>query len=120
MPTVGVVKRVTEQENLKKAVCYAPYLGFIPAVAFVVIENNPKVRWHAVQAILTFVVFVAIVQVAVPLMFLTAVLGPLGWLVRGGAGVIFLVMWLVLSVRVWVGEDVRIPLLCEWTDKLVK
>jgi uncharacterized membrane protein len=106
--------------NLKKAVCYAPYLGFIPAIALVITETDHQVKWHAMQALLTFAVFLAIVQVAVPLMFWTGILVPVGWFVRGGAGLVFLVGWLVLTVRVWVGEDVRLPFLAEWTDKLVK
>src|SRR3989344_7491498 len=87
------------------AVCYFPFLGFIPAIVFLIIEKEPEVRFNAVQSLLTFAAWFAL-----------SMLPVLGGLATIG----FFVLWLLMVVKVYQGEGLRLPMLAEWTDKILK
>lgn len=91
--------------NMSNAACYIPFVGFIPAIVFLIIEKNPKVKFHAVQGLLLFAAWFV-------LNFLP-VLGILSTLV-------FFVLWLVLATKAYQGETVRLPFLSEWAEKIIK
>src|SRR3989344_2230978 len=98
--------------NLASALCYAPFVGWIVALVMVLIEKNPEVKWHAVQGLLIGL-GTWILAMGLGLTVVLALLVPLVWV----AGFI---LQLVLVVKAYQGEKLKLPLLSEWTDKLVK
>lgn len=98
--------------NVAAAACYVPLVGWVPAVVLLLIEKNPAVKWHAVQALLlTGLIWVTVLVLGATLVL--ALLTPLVWV----AG---LVVQLVLAVKSYQGEKARLPGLAGWADKLVK
>lgn len=98
--------------NLTSALCYAPFIGWIVALVLVLIEKNSDVKWHAVQGLLVGLA-VWVLALGLGMTVILAVLVPLIWV----AGFI---LQLVLVVKTYQGERMKLPLLTEWTDKLVK
>ena len=98
--------------NLASALCYAPFVGWIVALVMVLIEKNPEVKWHAVQGLLIGL-GTWVLAMGLGLTVILAVLVPLIWV----AGFI---LQLVLVVKAYQGEKLKLPLVSEWTDKLVK
>jgi uncharacterized membrane protein len=88
------------------AICYLPFVGWIPAAVFMVLETDRKVRWHAMQALLTHGVVFAIVLVVDVLLKVPVVL-------VGSA------VMLVVAYRIYHGQDQRLPMLASWTEMIV-
>ena len=105
---------------MKVAMGYVPFVGFVAAIILLIVEKDRAVKWQAVQALFLYVVFAAIEWGVVPMLSVTVVLRPLANLVAGVAGVGFLVVWLVLAVKASQKEFVKLPIISEWVDKLVK
>lgn len=108
------------KDTRKMAMCYIPFLGWMPAVAFLVLEKDKSLRWHAVQSLLLHAGLAGVYWVAVPLLKMTVILAPVAWVLSGLTGVGFLVYLLWVVVRINEGESVRVPVVSEWVDKLVK
>lgn len=98
--------------NLASALCYAPFIGWIAALVMVLVEKNTEVKWHAVRGLLLGL-GVWVLGLGLGMTVILAVLVPLVW-VTG------FILQLVLVVKTYQGEQMRLPLLSEWTDKLVK
>jgi len=98
--------------NLASALCYAPFIGWIVALVMVLVEKNTEVKWHAVQGLLVGL-GIWVLGLGLGMTVILAVLVPLIWV----AGFI---LQLILVVKTYQGEKMKLPLLTEWTDKLVK
>lgn len=98
--------------NLASALCYVPFIGWVAAIVLFIVEKNETVKWNAVQSLLlSGVLWVAGMVLAFTLIL--ALLSPVLML----AG---LVLNLVLAVKSYQGETVKLPLLSDWTDKILK
>lgn len=97
-------------KNTASALCYV--LGPITGVVFLVLEKDPKVRFHAMQSIVVFAgLFVlqwlmAFLVVLLPLVPLVSLLG--------------FILWLLLIYKAWKGEDWEMPVVGEFAKKWVK
>ena len=89
--------------NVAGALCYL--VGFITGIVFLMIERENKfVRFHAMQSI---VFSVALVVVGVVLGFIPILGWALGLLVNLAA----VVLWIVLMIKAYQGEEWEIPVL---------
>ncbi|KKU02836.1 MAG: hypothetical protein UX99_C0032G0011 [Candidatus Amesbacteria bacterium GW2011_GWB1_47_26] len=98
--------------NMASAAVYVPVVGFVAAVVLLIIEKNSTVRWNAVQSLLLGLTVVA-VDAALAMTLILALAVPL-------VNVAALVISLVLAVKSYQGETVRLPVLGAWTDKIIK
>jgi uncharacterized membrane protein len=98
--------------NLASALCYVPFIGVIAAVVLFIIEKNNSVRWHAVQSVL-LAAFLWILSFVLAATVILGLLVPLVWI----AG---LIVNLVLAVRTYQGATVRLPVLGDLANKVVK
>jgi uncharacterized membrane protein len=114
---VAVKKKTTKRTTAKTskgklqmtnvAVCYLPLVGWVPAAVYMVLEKDRRVRWHAMQSLLLNGVSAV------------AILATSGSLLGFAVVAFALVLMLVLSVRVYNGEDLRLPVLGSWTEMIV-
>lgn len=106
-------KKTTHKTNPKPkqamnvAVCYLPLVGWIPAAVYMVLESDRKVRWHAMQSLLLNGVSAV------------AILATVGSFLGLVVTAFVLVLMLVLSVRVYNGEELKLPVLSGWTEMIV-
>jgi uncharacterized membrane protein len=98
--------------NIASALCYAPFIGWVAGVVLLIVEKNKSVKWHALHGLLLSLA-VGVVAWALALTFILAILSPFVWV----AGMI---LQLVLAVKVYQGETMRLPLVSDWTDKIAK
>lgn len=98
--------------NIANALCYAPIIGWIAAIVFLIVEKNSAVKWNAVQS-LALNVALFVVNFALGATIVLALLTPMVWL----AG---LVLQLVLTVKAYQGAAIKLPVLANWTDKIIK
>lgn len=90
------------------ALVYLPLVGWIPAAVFMLTETDHKVRWHAMQSLL----FNCLAMV----LFLVSVGSLLGVVV----GVLAIVMQVVLTTRAHNGVPMRLPVLADLADNIVR
>jgi uncharacterized membrane protein len=86
-------------------------LGFITGIIFYVIEKDNKfVRFHAMQSILTSgALFVLQIVIA-----FIPIIGPaLAFIV----GIISLILWVILMVKAYQGEDFKLPIVGDIAEK---
>lgn len=98
--------------NIASALCYIPFVGWIAAIVLFIIEKNTVVRWNAVQSVL-LALALWVVSFVLGLTIILALLVPLV-MVAG------LIINLILAIRVYQGNTVRLPLLAGWSDMVVK
>lgn len=96
-------------KNTASALSYV--LGPLTGVVFLVIENDPKVRFHAMQSIVV-IGSVILLQMVLGMTLILAALIPL-------VSVVGFVLWLVLIYRAWMGDDWEVPVLGEYAKRLV-
>ena len=97
--------------KVESALCYIPFVGWIAAIIFLIIEKTPAVRFNAAQSLvlslgswlLMFVMGVTIVL---------ALLTPIVWLA-------VLIIDIVLAVKAYQGEKVMLPVLGAWAEMLL-
>ncbi len=95
-------------ENTEAALTYL--LWWVSGLLFLILEKDSlKVRFHALQSIVIF----GLVTVIPMIPILGWVLAPFVWL--GG-----FVLWLVLIVKTYQGEDLELPVVSEFVRKQVK
>lgn len=84
-------------KNVAGALCYL--LGWITGLVFLLIEKEDKfVRFHAMQSVVTFGILTV------------ASFAPLvGWILSPFIAIIGLVLWLVLLVKAYQGEEFELP-----------
>lgn len=110
--TSNETKKVINLEpNLAAALCYAPFVGWVAAIVLLVLEKDKEVKWHAIQALM-LAIAIMIVASLLSATFVLVVLSPIVWV--GG-----MVLQLILVVKTYQKEKYRLPVLAEWTDKVV-
>jgi uncharacterized membrane protein len=99
-------------ENVASALCYVPVVGWIVAIVILVVEKGTTLKWNAWQSVLfSGVMFVA--GLALATTFILAFLVPI---LNIGA----LIVNLLLAVKAYNGETVKLPIISTWVDKIVK
>lgn len=99
-------------ENLASALCYAPFVGWIAAIVLFIVEKNTSVKWNAVQSLLVRAVMMVLSFVLPMTVILIVLVLPL--MLAG------FVLDVVLTIKAYQGSSVKLPLLSDWTDKILK
>ena len=96
-------------ENVASALTYV--LGFLTGIIFLVVEKeNSTVRFHAAQSIVVFgALFVLNVIFSYVLSIIASLLGLVGF-----------VLWIYLIVMAFQGNDVKLPVISEYAEKLLQ
>lgn len=97
------------QPNVAGLLCYL--LGFISGIVFYLIEKDNKfVRFHAMQAMLTFLglLVIAIGLVVIPV---------IGWMLIPVVQILNLVLWVLLMVKAYQGEMFKLPFVGDIAEK---
>ena len=87
-------------------------LGPITGIAFLVLEKDEFVRYHAMQSIVFFVAW----MVLNTLLAFTIILAPLAMLLM----VVGFIIWLMLIYKANKGEKWELPFLGKYTKKFLK
>lgn len=98
--------------KVASAVSYAPFIGWIAATIFLIIEKDSGVRFHAAQALVLALaswVLLFVMGVTIVLALLTPVVG-----------LATLVVQVVLMVKTYQGEKIILPVLGEWAKKVLE
>ena len=98
--------------NMAGALCYVPFIGWVASIVLLLVEKNPSVKWHAVQSLLLGV-GIWVLALVLGATVVLALLVPLIWV----AG---LIVQLFLAVKAYQGATVKLPLLGNWADKIIK
>lgn len=96
-------------ENLEAVLCYI--FGWLSGLAFLVIErDNSFVRFHAMQAIATFISLslLSLIVSYIPLigLMINCILGPIS-----------IILWLWLMYKAYLGEKYMLPIIGPWAEK---
>ena len=99
------------QANLAALLSYL--LGFITGIIFYVIEKDNKfVRFHAMQSIITFgALFV--------LNMVLAFIPVIGWILMPIISIAALILWIVLMVKAYQGENYKLPIIGDLAEKQI-
>ena len=97
------------EQNLAGLLCYAG--AWITGIIFLIMEKeNQFVRFHAVQSI---VVFGALSVVSFILNFIPFI----GWIINSLLGVLALILWIVLMLKAYKGEQYKLPVAGDIAEK---
>lgn len=104
------------QENVAGLLCYA--LGWVTGIIFLLIDKRPWVRFQAAQSI---AVFGGLTIIRIGLVLMHGVGGGgLGWGLIALVGFIGFVLWIILMIKAYQHQTVRIPIAADIADSLVK
>ena len=102
------------------ALCY--FLWAVTGILFLVLEHDPRVRFHAAQSI---VVSVGLILMSIVLTVLHAILGAipvLGWIVSFLAGIAWMFfvfgLWLFLMYKGYQLEKYKLPFVGDYAERL--
>jgi uncharacterized membrane protein len=96
-------------DNLAGMLCYA--LGWVTGIVFLVVEKESKyVRFHAVQAIATFLPLMIVAWVLAFIPFIGMVVSALLWILA-------VVLWLILMIKAYQGERYKLPIVGDLAEK---
>jgi len=99
------------QANVAALLSYL--VGPITGIIFYVIEKDNKfVRFHAMQSIITFG-FLFVLNV-----ILTVIPG-IGWMLMPIVGIIALILWIVLMLKAYQGENFKLPIVGDIAEKQI-
>ena len=95
-------------ENTEAALTYV--LGWVTGLIFLLLEKeNKKIRFHAMQSIVTF----GVLQVVIFVPFI-------GWILSPLVGLLAFILWLILIVKAYQGEMLVLPIAGEFAKKQLK
>ncbi len=96
--TCLIGRRTCLPKNTAGALCYL--LGWVTGIVFLLIEKEDKyVRFHAMQSIVTF-----------GILTLASFAPVIGWVLSPFLMIAGFVLWLVLMVKAYQGEEFELPL----------
>lgn len=98
--------------NKLSALCYMPFLGWVPAVILLLVGKERVVKWHAAQGVL----MAAGTMAAMLFLRFTIILSSL----QVGVMTFVIIVQLIMAVKAFQGEKVRLPYLSDWADKAEK
>ena len=97
------------QPNLAALLSYVA--GIITGVIFYLVEKENKfVRFHAMQSILVFGFFLVANAVL-------AFIPVIGWTIMPILGIVQLIVWIILMVKAYQGENFKLPVLGDIAEK---
>lgn len=102
--------------NMASALCYVPVVGFVAAIVLLIVEKNTVVRWNAIQSLMLGLL-PWVVNILLGLTVVLALVVPIIWFPEM---LIVFVVQLFLAVRAYQGATVKLPMLGNWTDKIIK
>jgi uncharacterized membrane protein len=89
-------------------------------LVFLLVDKRPSVRFHAAQSIVIFgalnIVMIFLGGAFLPGVFSS--LWTLFYVLREVIGIIALVLWVVLMVKAYQGQQFRVPYAAEFADSL--
>lgn len=106
--------------DLKSALCFLPFLGWMPAAAFLLFEKGKELKLQAATSLILTFLLIGVYWVVIPLVWATVVFRYFTFTIQGLVGVVYFGGSLLLMIKAYNHEDVTIPLLSEWADILVK
>lgn len=90
-------------ENIAGALCYVAWI--ITAIIFLVIEKeNPFIRFHALQSLITFIAFFIITIVLTIIPFI-------GWIISLLLTPAIFILWLFMMWKAYQGERFKLPII---------
>ena len=98
-------------QNIAGLLCYLA--GWITGLIFFLIEKENKfVRFHAMQSIITFGSLTVLFMVLgfIPI---------LGWMLVPVVALVQLVLWILLMVKAYQGEQFKLPIIGDLAEKNV-
>ncbi|MBI2852658.1 MAG: DUF4870 domain-containing protein [Chloroflexi bacterium] len=97
------------EANIAGVLCYVA--GWVSGLVFLVIEKeNDFVRFHAMQST---AFFGAVTVVSILLGFIPIIGWIIGWLI----GVLAVVMWIVLMMKAYQGQKMKLPIAGDFAEK---
>ena len=93
--------------------CLSYLLGFITGIIFFIIEkDNRFVRFHAMQSIITFAGLFVLQSVL-------AFIPVIGWILMPIVGITTLILWIVLMIKAYQGEEFKVPIAGDIAEKQI-
>jgi uncharacterized membrane protein len=97
------------QPNLAALLSYVA--GIITGIIFILIEKESKyVRFHAMQSILTFGIFMV-------LNVILSLVPAVGISLMPVLGLVQLIVWIILMIKSYKGEKFKLPIIGEIAEK---
>jgi uncharacterized membrane protein len=95
-------------KNTAAALCYVA--GWVSGLIFLLIEKKDEsVRFHAMQSVVIFGGLTVL-----------AMLPVIGWILSPLVMILGFILWLVLIVKAYQGEQFELPLVADWAKKFLK
>lgn len=99
------------EANLAALLSYL--VGIVTGIIFYILEKDSKyVKFHAMQSILTFGFFFAL---NIFLSFIPVV----GWALIPLVGILSLILWIVLMIKAYQGEQFKLPIVGNMAEKQI-
>ena len=90
-------------ENLVGLLCYAPFIGWIASIIFLITEKDNKlVRFNAIQALGLGIVFYILVIIPI-----------LGWILY----ILGIVLMIILMIKAYQGKMFKLPIIGNFAAK---
>ncbi|HUV47114.1 MAG TPA: DUF4870 domain-containing protein [Candidatus Bathyarchaeia archaeon] len=84
--------------------------GWVSGIIFLLLEKKDEfVRFHAMQAVITFGVLTIL-----------AIVPVIGWVLSPFVMILSFILWLVLIIKAWQGEKFELPIVAEFAKKQLK
>ncbi len=94
--------------KVASALCYVPFVGWIAAIVFLIVEKEETVRFNAVQALMLMVAIWLLAMVLAITIILPLLIWPAG-----------LILQIVLAVKAYGGEKIVLPLIGKWSEQIL-
>jgi len=97
------------EENVASMLCYL--VGWISGLVFLLLEReNKTVKFHAIQALVTFlgIHVISIIMAFIPF---------LGWAIASMLSILAIILWILLMVKAYQGEKMKLPVAGEIAEK---
>ncbi|MFC1704107.1 DUF4870 domain-containing protein [Candidatus Omnitrophota bacterium] len=92
--------------NVAALLCYVPFISLIAAIVFIIVEKENKfVRFHAMQSIILSAAIIVLSLIPV-VNIVMLVVGPLS-----------LILYIVLMIKSYQGEQMKLPLVGDMAEK---
>ena len=99
-------------ENTEALLAYV--LGWLTGIVFLVVEKKSKfVKFHAAQSLVVFLSLSVLV-------FIFGYIPLLGWALAILTELVAFILWLILILKAYQGEEWEVPFFGEYARKLVK
>ena len=103
------------EPNIAGLLCYV--LGWITGLVFFLIEKDDKfVRFHAMQSIVFFGA-VTVAMIVLDLLRMIPYIWPLFVALESLLGLFAFVMWIILMIKAYQGERLKLPIVGDMAEK---